>query len=88
MNTKYKIEITEGCTAFGTSINDRNVLDIPEKEMDEIVDYLLAQIRESYNQSGILFENIVQIFQYDDYEHDPEPCDQCGDTVSTTIWNI
>jgi hypothetical protein len=88
MNTKYKIEITEGCTAYGTSINGRDVVDIHEEEMDEIVDYLLAQIRESYNQSGILFEDIVRLFQYDDYEHDSEMCEQCGDTVSTTIWNI
>lgn len=85
---KYKIEITEGCTAFGTSINDRNILDIPQEEMGDILDYLLVQIRESYNQSGILFQDIVKLFQPDDWEHDPEPCDQCGDTVSTTTWNI
>jgi hypothetical protein len=25
---------------------------------------------------------------YDDYEHDPTVCGSCGDTVSTTTWNI
>ena len=88
MDTKYKIEITEGCTAFGTSINDRNVLDIPQEEMDEILDYLFVQIRESYNQSGILFEDIVKLFQPDDRKHDPEPCGQCGDYYSSTTYNI
>ena len=88
MNTKYKIEITEGCTAYGTSINGRDVVDIPEEEMDEIVDYVLAQIRESYNRNGTSFENIIQLLDYDDYEHDPTVCGSCGDTVSTTTWNI
>lgn len=88
MNTKYKIEITEGCTAYGTSINGRDVVDIPEEEMDEIVDYVLAQIRESYNRKGTNFENIIQLLDYDDYEHDPTVCGSCGDTVSTTTWNI
>jgi hypothetical protein len=88
MNTKYKIEITEGCTAYGTAINNRNVLDIPEEEMDEIVDYILAQVRESYNQRGTLFEDIIKLLQPDDWKYDPEPCDQCGDTVSSTTWNI
>ena len=88
MDTKYKIEITEGCTAFGTSINDRNIQDIPKEEIDDILDHLFAQIRESYNRSEILFEDIVKLFQYDDYEHDPEICEQCGDSVSTTIWKL
>ena len=88
MKTKYKIEITEGCTAYGTSINGRDVVDIPEEEMDEIVDYVLAQIRESYNRNGTSFENIIQLLDYDDYEHDPTVCGSCGDTVSTTTWNI
>ena len=88
MKTKYKIEITEGCTAYGTSINGRDVVDIPEEEMDEIVDYVLAQIRESYNRNGTSFENIIQLLDYDEYEHDPTVCGSCGDTVSTTTWNI
>jgi len=85
---KYKIEIVEGCTAFGTYINDRNTADIPEEEMDEIIDYLLAQIRESYNRSGVQFNDIVQLLQYDHYEQDPHPCSQCGDTVSSTTWKV
>lgn len=88
MKTKHKIEITEGCTAFGTSINDRNIIDIPKEEIEEIIDYLLAQVKESYNRSEILLEDIVNLFQYDDWERDQEPCEQCGDTVSTTTWNI
>jgi hypothetical protein len=88
MKATYKIEITEGCTAFGTSINDRNIIDIPEEEMDKIIDYLLAQVRESYNRCGTNFEQIVQLLQPDSWENDPYVCDQCGDTVSTTTWNI
>lgn len=88
METKYKIVITEGCTAFGTSINDRDIIDIPKEEMDEIIDYLFVKVKESYNQSGTNFEEIVRLIQPCDWEHDPEPCGQCFDTVSSTTWNI
>ena len=87
-NFKYKIVITEGCTAFGTEINNRNIIDIPKEEMDEIIDYLLVKVKESYNQSGTNFEEIVRLLQPDDWEHDPNVCEQCGDAVSSTTWNI
>lgn len=88
MNTKYKIEITEGCTAFNTTINGESISDLPEEYVDEVVDYILAQIRESYNRKGIGFDSIIQLLDYDTYEHDPTVCGSCGDTVSTTTWNI
>ena len=88
MNTKYKIEITEGCTAFNTTINGESISDLPEEYVDQVIDYVLAQIRESYNRKEIGFNNIIQVLHYDDYEHDPTICEQCGDSVSTTTWNI
>jgi hypothetical protein len=88
MKTKYKIEIIEGCTAFDTAINGVSVLDIPENEKEEVVNYLIDQLKESYKRGEITLESLIQNFQYDDYECDGNKCGSCGDTVSRTIFNI
>jgi hypothetical protein len=86
--TKYKIEIVEGCTAFNTVVNGVSIIDIADNEKEEIVNYLIDQLKESYKRGEVTLESLIQNFQYDDYECDNEPCGQCGDTVSTTIYNV
>lgn len=88
MDTKYKIVETTGCTAFNFSINDKSISEYSEKELDEILDYLFVKVKEGIKDNTILFQNVVQLFQYDDYENDPEQCSQCGDNVQSTTWNI
>jgi len=87
-NTKYKIVETTGCTAFDFSINGKSISEYHKEELDEVLDYLFIKVKEGLKDNTILFENVVRLFQYDDWEHDPNVCEQCGDTVSTTIWNI
>lgn len=88
MKTKYKFVETTGCTAFDFSANGNSLSELTDAERSEILDYLLLKIKEGVQEQAILLENVVQLFQYDDYEHDPNICEQCGDTVSTTTWNI
>ena len=88
MNTKYKIEIIEGCTAFDTKVNGESLIDLPKGQAEEIVDYLLVQVKEAYNRQELCFDDIVRLFQPDDWESDSEPCSSCGDCWSASIWNI
>ena len=88
MKTKYKFEEVTGCTAFDFLVNGKSLSDIPKNDQDEILDYLIIKIKEGIKENTIQFQNVVQLFQYDDYEHDDHVCGQCGDTVSTTTWNI
>jgi hypothetical protein len=85
---KYKIENIEGCTAFDIVINGVSIVDVPENEKEELVNYLIDQLKESYKRGEITLHSLIQNFQYDDYDCDNEPCEQCGDTVSTTTYNI
>ena len=85
---KYKFVETTGCTAFDFTVNDKSLSDISENDQDEILEYLLLKIKEGIKDNTIQFQNVVRMFQYDDYEHDDHVCGQCGDTVSTTTWNI
>jgi len=86
--TKYKIVETTGCTAFDFSINEKTISEYTKEELDQILDYLFLKVKEGLKENTILFENIVHLFQPDDWEHDPYVCEQCGDSVSTTTWNI
>jgi len=88
MSTKYKFEEVTGCTAFNFLVNGNSLSDIPKNDQDEILDYLFVKIKEGIKENTIQLESVVQLFQYDDYEHDDHVCGQCGDTVSTTTWNI
>jgi hypothetical protein len=88
LKTKYKIEIIEGCTAFDTVVNGVSVIDISENEKEEIVNYMIDQLKESYKRGEVTFESLIQNFQYDDYECDSEPCSQCFDHRSSTTYNI
>ena len=85
---KYKFVETTGCTAFDFTVNDKSLSDISQGDQDEILEYLLLKIKEGIKDNTIQLENVVEMFQYDDYEHDDHVCGQCGDTVSTTTWNI
>jgi hypothetical protein len=87
-NTKYKFIETTGCTAFNFTVNDKQSSELPEQEYNEMLDYLFIKIKEGINNQTTLLEDVVKLFQPDDWAHDPEPCSQCFDTVSTTTWNI
>jgi len=86
--TKYKFEQIEGCTAFNFLVNGETLSDLSEEKQEEILDYLLVKFKEEFKQRSVSISSLVELFQYDDYEHDPEPCQQCFDTISTTTWNI
>jgi uncharacterized UBP type Zn finger protein len=87
-NTKYKFVETTGCTAFNFTVNDRSFSELSEQEYDEMLSYLFEKIKEGISEQTILLQNVIQLFQYDDYEHDPNQCEQCGDYISSVTWNI
>ena len=88
MKTKYKFIETTGCTAFDFTVNEKSFSVLSNTEYDEMLNYLFEKIKEGIGEQTILLENVIHLFQYDDYEYDPTVCEQCGDTVSTTTWNI
>jgi hypothetical protein len=86
--TKYKFVETTGCTAFNFTVNDKQFSEVSEQEYNEMLDYLFGKIKEGIKEQTILLEDVVKLFQPDDWEHDPNICEQCGDSVSTTIWKL
>jgi hypothetical protein len=87
-NSKYKFVETTGCTAFNFTVNDKQFSELSDQEYDEMLNYLFIKIKQGINEQTTLLEDVVKLFQPDDWEHDPDVCEQCGDSVSTTTWNI
>jgi hypothetical protein len=85
---KYEIVISEGCTAFYTSVNGKMVEDMAEKEYDQFVDYLLQEFKAKLKDSTVSLNDLIKCFQSDDWKYDDTACDQCGDSVTEVIWRI
>lgn len=79
---------TEGCTAYGWRIDGKRLQDFSEEESEKILDYLIVKLKERIKDRNMCLTDLVQIFHYDDYDYDPIACDQCGDSISTTTWEI
>ena len=88
MQPKYKIKLTEGCTAFDFSINNISLSEYKEEELNQILDYLFVKVKEGIRENTIQFSDVVHLFQYNDFRYDKLNCEQCGDSVSTTTWEI
>jgi len=87
-NTKYKFVETTGCTAFNFSVNDKSISELSDQEHNEMLDYLFIKFKEQLDDNTVSLMDLVKLFQYDDYEYDPNTCETCGDNVSTMTWNI
>lgn len=83
-----KIQITEGCTAFATVIDEVNVTDMSKEQYSEAVNKILSAIKDGIMDNTVSLDSVIGCLQYDDYEREPSVCGHCGDTVSTTTWNI
>ena len=90
---KYKIIISEGCTANGVTFNDKDWYGdyeptlMSESEKNAAVEYLLDQIRERLKDDSVIIQDIIQCFLPDKTEWS-ECCDQCFDSVISRTWEI
>ena len=82
-----KFEITQGCTAYNFTVDEKRFDDLPKEEKEKIIDHVLAKVKEQIINNHIGFQGILEHFQYDSCEYGPK-CSQCGDSVSTIIINI
>ncbi len=85
---KHKFVKTEGCTAYDFTVDGESVVDIPREKEYAIFDYLVERLRRRFDNREIQLLDMVEMFEYNDYKYEKESCDQCGDSVSWTTWEI
>ena len=73
-----KIEISDLCMGIYGEVDGKNFQDLTQEEREELLDYLLAKLKESYQEGGVDLIDIVKMFQYDcDESKDLGTCDTC-----------
>lgn len=85
----YEIKVVEGCTAFGVFVNGEGYHHGMTDRMRDlfIVDALLEIRRRLFN-GKIEITDLLALLHEANYERSREPCEQCGDYVTETTYQI
>jgi hypothetical protein len=83
-----EIVISQGCTAFYTLVDGVDINDMKPEELNIFIDTLLTKLKTQILENTVNLNSVIECFQYDEYNQDEHSCDQCGDSVSRTTWNI
>lgn len=90
--TKYQIVRGEGCLSFGTTVNGKDIYGeyepMSESQIEEFVDYLCVKFKQELKDNTVSIDDLIDCFQYDECETESGSCDTCGDSVTTTTWNL
>ena len=68
----------------GEDIEEINMT--PDQRM-KVVEKICDWLKKNPDQLNYVMQDFIETFA-DDCEHDPEPCECCGDTVYTWTWDI
>lgn len=87
-DTIYKFSDFKCCTAFGFTVNGKDLKEISQEEQKEIVDYICDKIKESINNETIFINDLIRCLTPTSWGSQKETCDECGDKVFWDIWEI
>lgn len=79
------IKIIRGCTADDILVDGKSITDI---DQNELLNYLLSKIPAEIKSGTMTIDSIIQLFQYDKFEKIGDTCEQCGDDVYETTYEI
>ena len=81
------IELTKGCVYGSITIDDKEEINLSDKERAKIKEHICKWIcREDVSLNELL--RVLVSHYHDEYKCDDEPCECCGDYVETYKWNI
>jgi hypothetical protein len=85
---KYKFVETQGCTAFGFTVDGQEISELSEERRAEVSAYLCDKIKREVATGKLSRAEVVRVFPETDCGADSGPCTQCFDVVSWTTWEI
>jgi hypothetical protein len=80
-----KIVKTEGCISHNITIDGVDLSEFGESKLSA---YLFPKIKEGLDNGTVTIRSVIDLFQYDSYEYSDSSCETCGDSVTTTTWEI
>jgi hypothetical protein len=82
-----KIEVITGCTASDILVDGKSIQNFCTSEIDMLINDLLDKVREAAVRNEIQVLDLIQLFQYDEQTVGGS-CEQCGDHVEVTTYNL
>ena len=59
-----------------------------QEQIDEFIDYLCQKFKEELRQSTVSIDDLIGCFQYESCETEDGYCEQCGDSMTETTWEL
>ena len=81
-----KIVETVGCISNDLTVEGKSLHELSAAQQDAVIERVLHEIRLGIADQTVLLREVLACLQYESCEYDDTPCDQCGDTVTTTTW--
>lgn len=91
---KYKVELSEGCTATGITVNGKAYSGedprycLSDEERKEFEEAALAEVCRAFRDGELSVWNLFDNIQLQTIETSNELCDQCGDYVTTRYYEF
>jgi hypothetical protein len=76
------------CMDESWTVDGKDLREMDKTETDNLLQYLLIKVQDHINDGSLFITDLIRLFQYDEIDFNSESCDQCGDTSSTTTWEI
>lgn len=86
---KYEIQLSEGCTCFGLTVNGRDYTDeMTEAERELFLLDMILEIRRRYRNGQIGIRCLLELLEVTGTWESDEACETCGDYVTETTYQI
>ena len=82
-----KIVKMYGCTAASFTVDGIPYDDLTPAQVQKLEDAIFAAIRKEIADGSASHYDLIDSVYSDDVTHS-ESCEQCGDSVCTTVWNL
>ena len=76
-----KLILTTGCTAYDFTVDGRSIVELSDKEENNLLDIVVTRLKNKLG-AQIILQELVNCFG--DYDVEEGHCEQCGDSVSHT----
>ena len=76
------------CMDESWTVDGKDLFEMDKTETDNFLQYLLIKVQDHISEGSLFVTDLIKLFQYDEVDFDSESCDQCGDTSSTTTWEV
>lgn len=82
-----KIQTQIGCTAGSFTVDGVPFDRLSPERQKEVEDRIFERLREGLQDGSLFLQNILEELHCDERDFGPT-CDQCGDSVTTSTWNL